>query len=97
MKKLVSAFLILFLTFSGRACDICGCGLGNYYIGIVPQFNKSFFGVRYHYRQFHTQIKNDETQFSNDYFQTIELWGGVNLGKKWQVLFFLPFNFNKQI
>ena len=97
MKKVIAFFLILMISVSTRACDICGCGLGNYYLGMVPQFNNSFFGVRYHYRQFHTQIKNDATQFSNDYFQTIEMWGGVNIGKKLQVLFFLPYNSNKQI
>jgi hypothetical protein len=97
LKKIIVFILVLLFSANSRACDICGCGLGNYYIGIVPQFNNSFFGVRYHYRQFHTQIKSDETQFSNDYFQTIELWGGVNLGKKLQVLFFLPYNFNKQV
>ena len=97
MRKIIVSFSIFFISVSGRACDICGCGLGNYYLGMVPQFNNSFFGVRYHYRQFHTQIRNDETQFSNDYFQTVEFWGGINAGKKWQVLFFLPYNFNKQV
>jgi len=96
MKRLVLLVAIVLISYTGKACDICGCGLGNYYLGIVPLFNNSFFGVRYHYRQFHTQIKNDETQFSNDYFQTIELWGGINVGKKWQILFFLPYNLNKQ-
>ena len=97
MRRIVVSLSVLFIAFSGSACDICGCGIGNYYLGMVPQFNNSFFGVRYHYRQFHTQIKNDETQFSNDYFQTIELWGGFNIGKKWQALFFVPYNLNKQI
>jgi hypothetical protein len=64
---------------------------------MVPKFDNAFFGVRYQYRTFHTQIAGDKTQFSNDYFQTIELWGGLNLGKRWQVLAFVPYNINKQV
>jgi hypothetical protein len=97
MKKIVLFSFVYLFTLSGYSCDICGCGLGNYYIGMVPQFNGSFFGVRYHYRAFHTQIAADKTQFSNDYFNTVELWGGLNIGKRWQVLAFVPYSFNKQI
>jgi hypothetical protein len=91
-------FIVAFLSVfsSSFACDICGCGLGNYYIGLVPQFNKHFIGLRYQYQSFHTQLASDPSQFSNDYFQTIEVWGGMNIGKRWQVLAFVPFNFNQQ-
>jgi hypothetical protein len=96
MKKIIFIFIFAF-TFSGaHACSICGCGGGNFYMGLLPNFNNKFIGIRYHYVQFHTQLANDLTQFSTNYYNTIELWGGWNIGKKWQVLAFVPYYYNKQ-
>lgn len=78
------------------ACDICGCSSGNYFIGPYPQFSKYFFGMRYSFRSFHSRIADDATQYSKDFYQTAELWGGYKIGKKWQLLAFVPYNINRQ-
>src|SRR5215475_8536802 len=91
-------YLVVFLTISSStmACDICGCGGGNFYMGLLPNFKSKFIGVRYHYSQYHTVLANDQTQFSHNYYNAVELWGGWNIGKKWQVLAFVPYYFNRQ-
>src|SRR6476659_8437637 len=97
MKRILLTIVMSFTLFSLSACEICGCGVGNFYLGLLPNFKSKFFGIRYQYMHYHTQIMADATQFSNDYYKTVELWTGFNVGKNWQVLAFIPYRINKQI
>jgi len=97
MRKIA---LVILLTISVQqlfACDICGCSSGNYFLGPIPQFNKHFIGIRYSFRSFNTVLKDDNSQFSKDFYQTTELWGGFKIKNKFQVLAFIPFNINRSI
>jgi hypothetical protein len=96
VKRLFLFVLSGTLIFESRACEICGCGVNNFYIGILPQFNHTFFGARYHFNSFNTRLQSDPTQYSKEFYQTLELWGGWNLGKRVQLLAFVPFNHNYQ-
>lgn len=83
-----------------RACDICGCGVGSYYLGLLPEFNKRFAGLRYQHKTLSTHLgpKGERTPISADEtYQSAELWGGANFGKKFRVLAFIPYNFNEKI
>ncbi len=98
MKKTLVLFLVFLLgiCLAGMSCPICGCGGGNVYMGLLPDFKYQFIGLRFHTTQYHTQLINDPSQFSTNTYNTVELWGGVRLGKKIQLLAFIPYYLNKQ-
>lgn len=94
--KLIALAVLFFTNMSGIfACDICGCGVGSYYLGILPEFKKKFIGLRYQHKLLRTHIGPDGefTYLTNkETYQTIELWGAVNIGKKFRVIGFVPVN-----
>lgn len=99
-KKIIISLFLLFLTISSRACDICGCGVGSYYIGILPEFNKRFIGLRYQHKSLRTHLgpRGERTPITADEtYQSAELWGGWNIGTKFRVLAFVPYNFNERV
>ncbi len=79
------------------ACPICGCGVGGFYIGLLPTYKSQFIGIRYEYAHYETHLNNEPGQFSHDHYHQMEIYGGVTLGKHWQVLGFIPYHFNHQI
>ncbi|GAA3924163.1 hypothetical protein GCM10022209_16780 [Chitinophaga oryziterrae] len=93
--------LIFLLTglYEAHACDICGCGVGSYYIGILPDFKKRFLGLRYQYKTLRSHLGPAGTTSyltTDETYQTTELWGGWNIGKHFRVLGFVPVNFNSR-
>lgn len=96
MRKTFIAILLCLSFQQAFACEFCGCSSGNYFIGPFPQFRKYFVGTRYTVRSFNTSVAADPSQFSKDFYQTVELWGGVNISKRWQLLMFLPYAINRQ-
>ncbi|RYG16739.1 MAG: transporter, partial [Chitinophagaceae bacterium] len=98
MKKIIIAAILL-SPLSVLACDICGCGVGSYYIGILPEYNKRFIGLRYQHKNLQTHLGpqgNNTPLTTDETYQTAELWGGWNIGTKFRVLAFVPYNFNKR-
>lgn len=96
MKRIFLAGAFFLSVINTYACDICGCSAGDYFIGVFPEFRKHFIGARYTFRSFKSVMADDPSQYSRDFYQTVEIWGGLNIGKKWQALVFLPYNINRQ-
>ncbi|MEO5944004.1 MAG: transporter [Ferruginibacter sp.] len=100
MKKYI---LIIFLATSvpvfTTACDICGCGVGNSYIGILPDFYKHIFGFRYRYNSMFTHVGvggSFSYLTTKETYNTIEAWSGRNIGKKFRVMASVPYSFNEK-
>lgn len=96
-NRLLALFVALVISPAVFACDICGCGVGSYYIGILPEFSKKIIGVRYRYNTLKTHIgAGGQTSYltTNESFHTAEVWGGWNISKRFRVMGYIPVNFN---
>ena len=87
--------VLLISTIKSYGCDLCGCGNGSSFFGIMPQSHRSFVGVRYGIKSFDTHL-DIPSQSSHELFRKTELWGRFYPAKKLQILAFLPFNNNEQ-
>ncbi|MCC5943416.1 MAG: hypothetical protein JJT94_00660 [Bernardetiaceae bacterium] len=97
MKKIVLIFaLILLITSQSMACDLCGCGVGNYYFGMLPQWQKNFIGLRYRMASYDSHLGMSEVFRTREHFQTVEAMARFYPHKKVQVIAFLPYHINKQ-
>lgn len=99
MKKILIIFIPIFFSLESIACDICGCGVGGNYIGILPEFHKHVFGLRYRFNSLRTHIGNGgATTYltTSEKYQTIELWGGWNIGEKFRIMAAVPYAFNER-
>lgn len=102
MKKRISILFLLFIVaFSknGNACDICGCGAGSYYIGILPEFNKEIGGIRYRSTGLITHLgPGGSTSYltTDEKYHTAELWGGWTVKDKFRLMAYLPVSYNSK-
>lgn len=96
MKKIIFTLCILFTLNAANACPICGCGVGGFYIGLLPTYKSQFVGVRYLYSHYETQLKDNPSQFSHDHYHEVQLYGGITVGK-WQLMGFVPYHMNHQV
>lgn len=101
MKKL-SLFICLMSAANqfSFACDICGCGVGSYYVGILPEFSKKIMGIRYRYNTLRTHIgAGGITTYltTEETYRTAELWGGWTIGNKIRLMGYIPVSFNEKL
>lgn len=100
MKKYI---LIIFISAAmplfTQACDICGCGIGNSYIGILPEFRKHIFGLRYRYNSMLTHVGVDGNftyLTTKEAYNTVEAWSGWNITNTFRIMVSVPYSFNEK-
>ena len=97
LKWLLGACILVMQ--SSLACDICGCGVGNSYVGILPDFNREIIGIRYRFNSLLSHLGRDGMHTyltTEESYQTLELWGGWNIGRHFRVMASLPYSLDKQ-
>jgi hypothetical protein len=84
MKKIV--FIISFLfSLNASACDVCGCGNGSSFFGILPQSHFKFGGLRYQTKTFESHFTSNLLR-TEENFQSIEPWLRLYPIKKTQLI-----------
>ncbi len=113
MKKIITIkhiwkLLLLVVIFSGTtissfACDACGCSSGGNFVGLLPQFNKKFVGVRFKNSLFNVDpttlqgLHDHSNQFAHtNSYSTTEVWARFFPAKRLQVMAFVPFGMNNK-
>ena len=106
MKQQIMAFAALTCAaivpvYKIQACSICGCAASGNFLGILPQYQKHFLGIRYNYRSFHTThpasiIPGLSGRKSREIFHSAELAARFCPSKRWQVLGILPYQILEQ-
>lgn len=99
MKKIALVIFVFCCFIKANACDICGCGVGSNYVGILPEFNKHIFGVRYRINSLKTHLGIGGTATyltTSETYHTAELWGGWSIGKKFRAMVTIPYGFNEK-
>lgn len=95
--KIIAIVLIMLTPVFSFACDICGCGVGNNYIGILPEFQKHIFGLRYRSNSMltHVGIGGTTTYLTTEeYYNTLEAWGGWTITNRFRLMVSVPYGFN---
>jgi hypothetical protein len=100
MKKfMIGLCMLVCVPHISNACDICGCGVGNGYIGILPDFAKRVIGIRYRFNSLQTHLgAGGSVSYltSMEKYHTTELWMGWNLSQKVRLMASLPYNLNQR-
>lgn len=98
--KKIALFIPLLIAFlSATACDICGCGIGNNYIGILPNFKKTIVGIRYRHNTMTTHVGvGGSVSYLTTYekYKVAEIWSGWTVSNKFRILLSLPYNFSEK-
>lgn len=99
MKTFLLLFGAMTIVNGAIACDICGCGMGSYYSGILPEFSKHIIGIRYRHNSLTTHLGRGGAATyltTKEIFHTTEVWGGWTLNKRWRLMGNIPYNFNRK-
>jgi hypothetical protein len=96
MRALFLVALLCLWATAAKACDVCGCASGGNYIGVLPQFQRNFLGLRWSGQQFrsaHSSLDAENGRYdSREQFQTLDLIGRFYPTRRLQMLVMAPYH-----
>jgi hypothetical protein len=98
-KKFAFTLFVVMASVWAYGCDICGCGAGNNYIGILPDFQKHIVGLRYRANAMltHVGIGGASTYLTTqEHYNTWEAWSGWNINDRFRLMAAVPYSFNEK-
>lgn len=101
MYKYIVYLALLLCTKMCVGCDICGCNANNLSLGVQPQFNRHFVGLRFQQSSYiskthENSLDPSKSQGTSEHFRSIQLWGRVAISKRIQLLAFIPYKMQYQ-
>lgn len=93
--KTIAILAMLFFYQGSIACDICGCGGGSNYLGVLPQYDINLIGVRMDYQSFNhpnTSLNyNGKSRVLKDSYYTSSIWFRYYPTKRMQFFGQIPY------
>jgi hypothetical protein len=98
MKKIFVALLLLLSFNLTKACDICGCGVGNFNPYMFPHLAQKFISVGYNYRYYRSNAHDDlgNEMLNKEYYQSFSVAGQFTIAQRLELMGYLPFQSNLQ-
>lgn len=102
MKQLQFLIFVLLVGFAPimpiYGCNVCGCGSGASYLGILPQYRINYLGTRFGFKSYYYSEKLPSTigtgVLKTESYFTTEAWGRYFVSPKVQLMAFVPYNIN---
>lgn len=102
MKIRIVTLLLLLASFGAMACDICGCGAGTNYLGVLPQYSRNLAGIRFQYSNFAHPNTNFNTndldsRVLEDRFYKTDFWMRYYPTERLQLFAYVPYAVHQRI
>ena len=98
MKKSFIGLFVLVVAYTSNACDICGCGVGNFNPYMFPHLAQKFISVGYNYRYYRSNAHDDlgNEMLNKEYYQSFSVAGQFTIARRIELMGYLPFQSNMQ-
>lgn len=98
MKGIFTALVATIFFSTVEACDVCGCGVGNFNPYMFPHLVQKYVSIGYTYRYYKTNAHDDMgmQMLNKEYYNTLSLAGQVTIKNRIQLMGYLPFQVNTQ-